>query len=373
MQNAMTRRLARTSLLTRFSVTTLALLAVLGVGLGQLLEARIHERARASAEEAAALVARAGVQANLTPGEVERGFRESRLDQLDRQLYVDGFGDTGIERVKIFDASARIVYSDDRSSIGTSAAASDEIRQALTGRVVSKFVQGVNHSGAGERMLEVMVPLRFNGDVRPAGVYEVYLSYSGIAAAIREDTLIMYAALAGGLALFYAALFRIVAVASRRLRHQATHDALTGLPNRVLLNDRIERALAAAERGEAEVAVMLIDLDRFKEINDTLGHSYGDELLRQVAPRLTDVLRHGDTLARLGGDEFAVLLPAVRDETAVQDVADRLQEALHRTFEAGGGPSMSRRASGWPCLRDTARPATSCCGTPTWPCTSPRT
>jgi diguanylate cyclase (GGDEF)-like protein/PAS domain S-box-containing protein len=121
-----------------------------------------------------------------------------------------------------------------------------------------------------------------------------------------------------------------------QLNFQATHDALTGLPNRLLLRDRLEQALSAAARRAGEAAVLLIDLDRFKEINDTLGHSYGDELLRQVGPRLGEVLRDGDTVARLGGDEFAVLLPAVDGVAEARLVAGRLQAALHRRFEVNG-------------------------------------
>ena len=168
------------------------------------------------------------------------------------------------------------------------------------------------------------------------GVYEVYLSYTATEAAIAADTRTMYLLIAVGLLLVWALLFRIVSLASRRLRRQATHDALTGLPNRVLLEDRIERALANAARRDEEVAVLFIDLDRFKEINDTLGHAYGDELLRQVALRLSEVVRHGDTLARLGGDEFAVLLPSVKSRDTVESIADRLRDALHRSFTAGG-------------------------------------
>jgi diguanylate cyclase (GGDEF)-like protein len=156
--------------------------------------------------------------------------------------------------------------------------------------------------------------------------------------------------LGASLTVFWAALFQVIAGASRRLRrqtealrtsadrnrHQATHDALTGLPNRLLLRDRLEQALSAAARRAGEAAVLLIDLDRFKEINDTLGHSYGDELLRQVGPRLEEVLRDGDTVARLGGDEFAVLLPAVDGVAEARLVAGRLQAALHRRFEVNG-------------------------------------
>src|SRR4051794_325245 len=95
------------------------------------------------------------------------------------------------------------------------------------------------------------------------------------------------------------------ALVSRRL---ALHDALTGLPNRVLFADRTRRAIATADRSDGPVVVMLIDLDRFKDINDTLGHHYGDEVLRQMSGRLTELLDARDTVARLGGDEFGVLV-----------------------------------------------------------------
>src|SRR6185436_14597239 len=96
--------------------------------------------------------------------------------------------------------------------------------------------------------------------------------------------------------------------AEEQIEYQAYHDALTGLPNRLLFRDRLTIALAHAKRQHTPVAVMFLDLDRFKNVNDTLGHSLGDELLRAVAMRLRTVLREGDTIARMGGDEFTVLL-----------------------------------------------------------------
>jgi diguanylate cyclase (GGDEF)-like protein len=326
-------RTSRWSLLTRFGVMSAAALAVLALLLGLLLKRQIESRARAGAEEAAVLIARAGVQTNVTEDDLRQGFTPQRLDELDRRLQVGVFRDAGIQRVKLFDTRGRMIYSDQREKIGS--LGGDKVGESLNGKVLSHFVRGVDHTDKGARTLEVYVPLRFADGAAPAGVYEVYLSYTKVEAAIAADTRTMYALIAAGLLALWAALYRIVALASRRLRHQATHDALTGLPNRLLLHDRVERALAAAERRDEEVAVLLIDLDRFKEINDTLGHSYGDELLRQVAPRLAEVLRHGDTLARLGGDEFAVLLPNVSDREQVEIVAERLRSALHRSFTAG--------------------------------------
>src|SRR3546814_10347406 len=91
--------------------------------------------------------------------------------------------------------------------------------------------------------------------------------------------------------------------------HQAMHDALTGLPNRACFYERTEQALRSARRDDASTAVLLFDLDRFKEINDNLGHRYGDLVLQDIGPRISAQLRPQDTLARLGGDEFCVLLP----------------------------------------------------------------
>jgi diguanylate cyclase (GGDEF)-like protein len=113
------------------------------------------------------------------------------------------------------------------------------------------------------------------------------------------------------------------------LLHQATHDSLTGLPNRALFNDRLGQALALARRqDDSRTAVVLIYLDRFKEVNDTLGHQQGDQLLREVGERLRRTLRETDTIARLGGDEFALILPFVVDEGGAVLAALRLQEAL---------------------------------------------
>ena len=120
--------------------------------------------------------------------------------------------------------------------------------------------------------------------------------------------------------------------AEERARHLANHDVLTGLPNRRLLKDRLGQALALAHRHDKSVAVMFVDLDRFKTINDTLGHEVGDKLLVAVADRLKRVLREGDTVARVGGDEFVVVLPEVGKDRDAAVVARKILDLLAEPF-----------------------------------------
>ncbi len=126
------------------------------------------------------------------------------------------------------------------------------------------------------------------------------------------------------------------AVISVQREHQAHHDELTGLSNRKLLVRKTGEALAEADASGTKAGFLLLDLDRFKEVNDTLGHAVGDRLLRVVAHRLTHSVRPGDLVARLGGDEFAILLPSVREASAAREVAARLRAALSEPIRMEG-------------------------------------
>lgn len=121
------------------------------------------------------------------------------------------------------------------------------------------------------------------------------------------------------------------------LSHRALHDPLTGLPNRVLLLDRLEGALARLRRHSSFLAVLYLDLDRFKTVNDNLGHEIGDRLLHEVARRLQDTLRPSDSVARLGGDEFAAILPDLHDLGEATQIAERLLAAVSEPVDLGEG------------------------------------
>ncbi|MBT7372167.1 MAG: diguanylate cyclase, partial [Gammaproteobacteria bacterium] len=120
--------------------------------------------------------------------------------------------------------------------------------------------------------------------------------------------------------------------AQELINYQAYHDMLTRLPNRILMEDRLDLAITHALRNKQKLAIMFLDLDRFKWVNDTLGHTIGDRLLQSVAKRLEGCLRKGDTLARFGGDEFALILPNVNHEQDAEIIADKILSELKEPF-----------------------------------------
>jgi diguanylate cyclase (GGDEF)-like protein len=317
-------RAPRPTLLQSFGVVSLLVIIALGATLAAVLHARIERRALADTERLAVAIAHVGMAGQLHDGEPDRGpLPAERIKALDTW-----FRYSDLLRGKLYDRSGHIVWSDDHAFIGKDASRHPDVREALAGDVDAHVEADAEELGAEGRFFEVYVPIR-------GGVFESYMSYEPTARAIAADTRILLLALFGGLLLLWAGLFRTVAGASRRLRHQATHDALTDLSNRAELYELGARALAGARRDGTLAALLLIDLDRFKEVNDTMGHEQGDRLLVEVARRLRSVLRGSDILARLGGDEFAVLA-ALPHRGALGEVATRLHAALARPFDVGG-------------------------------------
>ena len=335
----------RPSLLTTFALVSLVPLAVLGYGLSSYLKHQVRSRAYGDARQSAALVA-AALQTQLTPYQLRNGLGQSDLLGLDRT--VEGLKSRGVVDVRLADRRGRVLYSLDRASIGHIDARSPQQQAAAAGRLVADRTN-IDPSGLGmaphDWTYTVWVPLRFGGQGAVRGVLELYLPEAPISSAIASDVQTTYWLIGGGLLLLWISLYRVVAGASRKLRRQAEenarlalHDQLTALPNRTLFRDRVEHALVTAERAGNLVALLLMDLDRFKEVNDTLGHHCGDLMLKELATRLTGLTRPGDTVARLGGDEFALLVPDVPHPDAVTGLADRITRALQEPVLVDGLP-----------------------------------
>ena len=203
---------------------------------------------------------------------------------------------------------------------------------------VSELVQKGDESS-----LAVYVPVVYGDSYAGAvGVAVIELPWESTEQFVQKAVITASAVLVVILLLAWLLLYRTVHRASRRLREPADenerlalHDALTGLPNRRLLNDRLERAIAAAQRTTKPLALMVLDVDRFKEVNDTLGHDRGDALLIQIADRIQGVLRDADTVARLGGDEFAVLAPVVGSMLDAERLARRIHGVFNEPFVVG--------------------------------------
>ena len=327
------------NLMTRFGLVSAVTVLLIGLVLGKLLGDLVQERIVDAHERSAQLVATLGLEPSLTPVDL-RGFSRRHEEMLDHAIETNRVLGESLAGVRIFNDTLDLVYEHGDANDSVDESGEESLAQeALGGVTTTKVVQGGPDGGR----FNVFVPLRFEGAALPVAALELSLPYGPIAAEITDATNRFYLALAVALLVLYLVLFRIVARASRSLReqvlaneHQALHDVLTGLANRALFHDRVRQSVLLAEREGMEGAVMIMDLDRFKEINDTLGHPKGDTVLREVARRLSLALRETDTVARLGGDEFAVLVPHVPDPAAVVQVVEKIQEALDRPFVLQG-------------------------------------
>ena len=331
----------------------LSLIPILALGfvLARVLQAQIVARAVADASQSAQLLARIGIQPQLTPADLRNGLSATEVQAMDRQLSARS-ATQDLARIKIWNARHEVIYSDYHPLIGHVFPPSDDLLNALAGRpgdgeVVTPSAGGETASEVGlGKLVEVYVPLRFTPGGPPAGVFEIYLSYRPLATTIARDKRTIALLVFCGLALLWAILFRIVAGASRTLRRQARensrlarYDGLTGLPNRTLFLENASTKLRReCARGQA-VAVLLLDLDGFKEINDTLGHSTGDIVLCEIGRRLRVRAGEQALLARLAGDEYAVMHPCALGAHGISEalaLASGMQLALEDPIELDG-------------------------------------
>jgi diguanylate cyclase (GGDEF)-like protein len=330
----------RLSLTRQVALLSLLPIVALGFILARVLQSQIVTRTLADETQAARIVAHIGIQPHLSPQALRQGLTPAGVRALDQQLSARSVTQD-LARIKIWNASYRVVYSDDHGLIGRTLAPSDDLRNALADRpnvaevvTPSPHTETASEVGLGQ-LVEVYVPIRFTASGPPSGAFEIYLSYRPIAAAIARDKREIALLVAIGLALLWAVLYRIVARASRRLRGQARendrlahYDELTELPNRNLFLEGVAKAVREEDRDSGSVAVLLIDVDRFTEINNTLGSANGDRVLREVAQRLRAGLATDALVARLGGDEYAVLRPRAEGVPGALRTAAALQSSL---------------------------------------------
>ena len=337
----------RFGLLARFALASFVAVALLGVVLAHTFAHGVRSRALADARRTANLVDDSLVRPQIKDSDLATGLSPARVTALDRALAA-GLTGGQVARIKIWNSDSRVVYATDHSIIGKRfPTVDDELEEALEGETASDVDDLRKAENAGDRhfgqLLEVYTPIRSRANGRVVGAFELYLPYRPIAAGIAHDTQRLYLFLAAGLTLLYLLLFRIVAGASTRLRRQAAenqhlalHDPLTDLPNRSLFHDRAQQAILASRRDQTGIALMILDLDRFKEVNDTLGHHNGDLLLQEIGTRLRGGLRESDSVARLGGDEFGLLLPNVADGAEALMLGERVRAVLRRPFTLEG-------------------------------------
>jgi len=337
----------RFGLLARFALASFVAVALLGVVLAHTFAHGVRSRALADARRTANLVDGSLVRPQIKDSDLATGLSPARVTALDRALAA-GLTGGQVARIKIWNSDSRVVYATDHSIIGKRfPTVDDELEEALEGETASDVDDLRKAENAGDRhfgqLLEVYTPIRSRANGRVVGAFELYLPYRPIAAGIAHDTQRLYLFLAAGLTLLYLLLFRIVAGASTRLRRQAAenqhlalHDPLTDLPNRSLFHDRAQQAILASRRDQTGIALMILDLDRFKEVNDTLGHHNGDLLLQEIGARLRGGLRESDSVARLGGDEFGLLLPNVADGAEALMLGERVRAVLRRPFTLEG-------------------------------------
>ena len=334
-------RLRRPGLLGRFTLLSLLSVIVMGVVLAQTLRHQIRERALANAAQSADLIGRFGIQPQLAGTDLSRPLAPEAIDSLDALLRA-GYSSEPVMSVTVYNRRGLIVYSSEHALIGRTFGHTDELRSAMAGEHSARVTDNPVHADRGTgTLIDANVPLHTTTeDSPPNGMVEVHLSWAPVAATITRDSRRLYVVLALALIALWAVMYRIAAGASRDLRHQsarnayqARHDGLTGLPNRAAFYEAVDAVAGAVGDARPPAAVMVIDLDRFKEVNDTLGHHTGDLLLCQAAERLREALRDPDLLARLGGDEFAVLLPSLADPESAEEIADRIRAALEAPFE----------------------------------------
>lgn len=281
------------------------------------------------------------------PGKSAEALRldpgQRRLDQAVR----NEMRGLPVVKVKVYTPGGLTVYSTDPRQVGEDRSLNDGVRRARSGEVNGGFTHRDHFDGfegtiADRDLIFTYVPVRSPTGGDAEAVLEIYSDVTESLAEQRKAQWQVVGLVVGLLGVLYAFLAMIVRRADRvilqqeqeraareaQIQHQADHDTLTGLPNRAYFGARLHEALALAARQKRHLALMFIDLDRFKIVNDSLGHGAGDLLLQAVAARIRAGLRASDLLFRMGGDEFTVIVPEVMSTESLAQLAQRITTAL---------------------------------------------
>lgn len=328
-------------LLTRFSVLSFVAVLVLGLVLSHQLRSDIQKSAVDEVTKSADLIRVLTVQHTLNARALRSGLSVQQVTELDRAASTDDF-DASVAGVRIWSRDKRLMYSDDPTR--NARRPPGNVTKALAGKITASIDKDDSREFQVEGgFIDISMPLHFAREQRVEGVFELVLPYAPIAQRINSQTRHISIALVIGLALLWAALFRVVAGASKRLRkqandrdHQARHDSLTQLPNRTYFYERLRESIRTARRIDMTLGVLMVDIERFRDVNDTLGHHNGDLLLRSVGERLDEVLEEGDFLSRFAGDTFAIMLRVGSSVARAEAAAVAARHSLEEPFVLDG-------------------------------------
>jgi diguanylate cyclase (GGDEF)-like protein len=277
--------------------------------------------------------------------------QRDEIRQLRRDLKLLAQG-LDVVKVKVYDTRGLTVFSTDARQIGQDKRANTGFRAALGGTAASEITYR-DHFDAWEgeiadrNIIATYVPVRIQEAAPVEAVMEVYSDVTPLVAKLGRTQIQIVAGVIGALSLLYLLMLWMTGRSDRilreqeaervaseeRIRYQAYHDPLTGLPNRTSFVEHLEEAIRRSKRFGWSLGLMFLDLDRFKRVNDSLGHEAGDELLRIAAGRLQGCIRESDMLFRMGGDEFTVLLENVKGAEEAAAVAVRMSQAVAEPIE----------------------------------------
>lgn len=316
---------------------------LIGLVLGVSYRSEATRRGLAQGQSEAVILAESAIEPLLNGQPLAKGLTPLELTRM-HALATEMVTNRSIQRLRLRDLRGNVIFSDDGS--GFHQAIEDEALDAAHGRTVVLLTHlnsdSVDSGKVRGLSVEVYLPLYVGAASNRVGVLEIYLPYTPISEDVSASIHSLYRNLALSLALLYLIVFGISFWVGRRLRRQvrvnrfqAEHDALTGLPNRAHFRVLGETELRAGGRGGRCTTIAVIDLDRFKEVNDTLGHQNGDLLLTMLAERIAQEVQPPHIVARFGGDEFGVILS---DADAPYDALCQLREVIQNEVIVRGLP-----------------------------------